>query len=159
MSLHCFLRWQVGSVRAWITADPIGADSVLSLVQSNQHGAALVFLGIVRDHNEGRSVSGVYYEAYREMAERTLNEIVSEALDRVEAGSVAAVHRTGELAVGEVSIALAVSTPHRAEAFDACRYVIEEVKQRLAVWKQERYVTGESDWLDGVTPNVPEAAQ
>jgi molybdopterin synthase catalytic subunit len=149
----------VASPRAWITSEQIGAESVLPLVASEQHGAALIFLGIVRDHNEGRTVSGVYYEAYREMAERTLAEIVSAAEQRVAPASIAAVHRVGELAVGDVSIAIAVSTPHRAEAFAACRSVIEEVKQRLAVWKQERYVTGERDWLAGTTPSIPWTAR
>ena len=159
MSWHCFRRWPVASVRAWITSEPIGADSVLPLVESSQHGAALVFLGIVRDHNEGRAVTGVHYEAYAAMAERTLNEILEEAGAKVAPAHIAAVHRTGELAVGDVSIAIAVSTPHRAQAFEACRYVIEEVKQRLAVWKQERYVTGDSGWLGGITPPVEESAR
>jgi molybdopterin synthase catalytic subunit len=148
----------VDNLRAWITTEPIGADSVLPRVASEQYGAALVFLGIVRSYNEGRAVTGVYYEAYRDMAERTLKEIVTEAAQRVGPASIAAAHRVGELVVGDVSIAIAVSTPHRAEAFDACRYVIEEVKRRLAVWKQERYVSGDSDWLAGSIPHHPEAA-
>jgi molybdopterin synthase catalytic subunit len=149
----------VADVRAWITSAPVSADTVLSLVQADEHGAALVFLGVVRDHNEGRAVRGVHYEAYVEMAERTLGEILEEARARVAPAKLAAVHRVGELAIGDVSIAVAVSTPHRAEAFDACRYVIEEVKQRLAVWKQERYVSGGSEWLDGVVPPLGEKAR
>ena len=159
MSSRCCPRWPVADVRAWITAEPVSADTVLSLVQADEHGAALVFLGVVRDHNEGRAVRGVHYEAYAEMAERTLREILEEALARVRPAKLAAVHRIGELAIGDVSIAIAVSTPHRAEAFEACRYVIEEVKQRLAVWKQERYVSGDSEWLDGVIPPLEEKAQ
>jgi len=154
MSWPCCRRWPVADVRAWITTDAISADSVLPLVESAEHGAALVFLGIVRDHNDGQAVRGVYYEGYREMAERVLTEIVSEAAARVAPARIAAVHRLGELAVGDVSIAIAVSTPHRAEAFDACRYIIEEVKQRLSVWKQERYVSGQTTWLEGVVPHA-----
>lgn len=142
----------MADVRAWITAEPIGADTVLDCVAAPEHGAALIFLGIVRNHNEGRAVHGVHYEAYREMAERVLGDIVREAAAKVGDARVAAVHRVGELAVGEASIAIAVATPHRAEAFEACRYVIEEVKQRLAVWKQERYVSGDSEWLPGAVP-------
>ena len=149
----------MADVRAWITTDPIGADTVLEHVAAPEHGAALVFLGVVRDHNEGRAVRGVHYEAYAQMAAQTLTVILTEAHERVRPAKLAAVHRTGELAVGEVSIAIAVSTPHRAEAFEACRYVIEEVKQRLAVWKQERYTSGDSEWLDGVVPPVGERAQ
>ena len=159
MSLPCFPRWPVADVRAWITTDVVSADTVISLVQADAHGAALVFLGIVRDHNEGQAVRGVHYEAYAEMAEHTLTDILEEALERVRPAKIAAVHRVGELAIGDVSIAIAVSTPHRAEAFDACRYVIEEVKKRLAVWKQERYVSGDSEWLDGAIPPLKERAQ
>jgi molybdopterin synthase catalytic subunit len=145
----------VADLRAWITDAPIGADDVLSCVRSSQHGAALIFLGMVRDHNEGQAVRGVHYDAYREMAERVLREICEEAEQRVAPCSLAAVHRLGELNVGDVSIAIAVATPHRAEAFEACRYVIEEVKKRLSVWKQERYVSGESSWLAGAIPPAP----
>lgn len=153
MSLRCCRRWLVADVKAWITADRIGAETVLPLVEAEQHGAAVVFLGIVRNHNEGRAVSGVHYEAYREMAVQVLTDILSEALERVQPARVAAVHRIGELAIGDVSIAIAVSTPHRAEAFDGCRYVIEEVKKRLTVWKQEHYVSGDNAWLEGETTN------
>jgi molybdopterin synthase catalytic subunit len=143
-------------MHAWITTDPIGIEAVLPLVASDQHGAALLFLGIVRDHNEGRAVSGVHYEAYHDMAERTLREIAAEAVARLQSARIAVVHRIGELAVGEVSVAIAVSTPHRAEAFEACRYVIEELKQRLTVWKQERYAAGDARWLAGAQPPLPE---
>ena len=158
-SWPCFPRWPVADVQAWITKDKIGADNVLPLVESARHGAAVVFLGVVRNHNEGRAVTGVHYEAYQEMAERTLREIVAEAAQRVQPATIAAVHRIGELVVGEVSIAIAVSTPHRDEAFEACRQVIEEAKRRLPVWKRERYAAGDSDWLSGSIPPIPETAQ
>ena len=151
-SSPCCHRWPVAEIKAWLTHERIGAESVLPLVAAPEHGAALAFLGVVRDHNEGRAVSGVHYEGYAEMAERTLMQILEEVAQRVQPCRLAAVHRLGELGVGEVSIAIAVSTPHRAEAFDACRTVIEEVKQRLTVWKQERYVEGGREWLAGVTP-------
>jgi len=137
-----------------ITSDPITAETVLRRVVDDGDGAVCVFLGVVRDHNEGRSVRGVAYSAYREMAERVLAEIAAEAAERAGSDRVAVVHRTGELAVGEASVAIAVSSPHRAEAFDACRYVIEEIKKRLPVWKQERYVDGDEAWLDGAVPEV-----
>lgn len=154
MSWPCCLRSPVADVRAWITGDAIGADSVLPFVTDEKYGAALVFLGIVRNHNEGRAVAGVHYESYQQMAQQTLEQILGEAVQSVGECKAAAVHRTGELSIGDVSIAIAVATPHRAEAFEACRYVIEEVKQRLTVWKQERYVSGETQWLDGVVPSA-----
>lgn len=137
-----------------ITRDPISADTVLQEVGAESDGAINLFLGVVRDQNEGRAVSGMHYDAYIEMAERTLREIVAEAAALPGVGRVAAVHRIGELQVGDVSVAIAASAPHRAEAFEACRYVIEAIKQRLPVWKQERYITGEQQWLEGVVPHA-----
>jgi molybdopterin synthase catalytic subunit len=141
-------------MKSWITTDPISADSVLMHVGGDADGAINVFLGVVRDHNDGQSVNGMHYDAYVEMAERTLHEIVSEAEALPGTGRVAAVHRIGELKVGEASVAIAASAPHRAEAFAACRYVIEEIKKRLPVWKQERYVTGDTRWLAGEQANA-----
>ena len=138
---------------AWITRDPIGAESVLRLVGRDDDGAITLFLGTVRNTNDGRPVTGMRYEAYVEMAEEVLRAIVDEA-GQQSGGRVAAVHRIGELAVGEVSVAIAASMPHRAQAFDACRYVIEEIKKRLPVWKHEHYADGQARWLDGHRPEV-----
>ncbi len=135
------------SVTAWITREVISADSVWAHVGGASDGAIDIFLGVVRDENDGRAVSGMHYDAYAEMAEQVLNAIAAEAAAMAGVGKVAVVHRIGELGVGDVSVAIAVSAPHRAEAFEACRYVIEEIKKRLPVWKQERYVTGEQRWL------------
>lgn len=129
----------------------------LGRVGASEDGAVLLFLGIVRDHNEGRPVTGVQYEAYAEMAERVLREIAQEASERLGTRRIVVVHRTGELVVGEASVAIAVSSPHRAEAYDASRYVIEEIKRRLPVWKQEQYVDGDIRWLDGQRPEVEAA--
>ena len=141
-------------MQAWITRDPISADSVLAHVGSPSDGAIDLFLGVVRDHNDGSAVSGMHYDAYVDMAEQTLRGIVAEAAALPGVGKVAAVHRVGELAVGDVSVAIAASAPHRAEAFAACRYVIEEIKQRLPVWKQERYLDGGEQWLAGEAANA-----
>jgi molybdopterin synthase catalytic subunit len=97
------------------------------------------------------------YDAYDDMAERVLREIAEAAANTYGATHVAAVHRTGELSIGDISVAVAVSTPHRADAFTAGRWVIDELKQRLPVWKKEHYVDG-SRWLEGNTPPVPETA-
>ena len=134
---------------AWITREPISAESVLPLVGGPSDGAIDLFLGVVRDQNEGAAVSGMHYDAYVEMAETTLREIVEEAAALDGVGKVAAVHRIGELTIGEVSVAIASSAPHRAQAFAATRYVIEEIKKRLPVWKQERYLEGTERWLPG----------
>jgi len=138
-----------------ITTEPIDAAAVLADVGSARDGAVLLFLGTVRDHNDGRPVRGMRYDAYVEMAEPVLASIVAAASSQFEVTHMAAVHRIGELAIGEVSVAVAVSSPHRAAAFDAARHVMEEIKLRLPVWKHEHYVDGAARWLDGAVP--PEA--
>ncbi|HEX6939785.1 MAG TPA: molybdenum cofactor biosynthesis protein MoaE [Longimicrobiales bacterium] len=145
-------------MRAWITAEPLDAARVLAEVGAPADGAVLLFLGTVRDHNDGRPVAGVRYEAYVEMAEQVLAEIAAEAAARLGTDRLAVAHRIGELRVGDVSVAIAVSSPHRAEAYEASRYVIEEIKKRLPVWKAERYVDGTARWLEGRVPPVAEAA-
>lgn len=142
-----------------VTREPIDPAAALARVGAAEDGAAVLFLGVVRDENEGRAVSGMEYEGYMEMAREQLAEIAAEAAQRAGSERVAAVHRLGELDVGEVSVAVAVSAPHRAEAFDAARYVIEEVKKRLPVWKRERYLDGDSEWLRGRTPAVARGAE
>lgn len=144
-------------VLARITAEVIDASALLDAVADHGHGAGLLFLGTVRDHADGRPVSGMGYEAYREMAETTLAEIAAEAADRLDGGAVAVVHRIGELALGEASVGIAVGSPHRAPAYEANRYVIEEIKKRLPVWKHEHYADGGDAWVEG-TPLRPEAA-
>ena len=135
-----------------VTADPIEASALLARVGDAADGAQLLFLGTVRDHNDGRPVRGVLYETYQAMAEEVLEQVAEEAAAQLRGGSLAVVHRVGELAIGEVSVAIAVSSPHRAEAYQASRYVIEEIKKRLPVWKQERYLDGDQRWLPGHDP-------
>lgn len=135
-----------------VTKSPIDTGDVLSRVGAQEDGAIALFLGIVRNSNEGRPVSGMEYEGYADMAREQLAEIVGEAAERAQTDRVAAVHRLGALCVGEVSVAIAVSTPHRRQAFDAARYVIEEIKRRLPVWKREYYLDRDAEWLDGHVP-------
>lgn len=146
-------------MRAWITTDVIAPEDVLAAVGSAADGAVLLFLGTVREQNDGRAVSGMRYDAYVEMAAPVLEAIVREAAEQAGSDRIAAVHRIGDLGVGEVSVAIAVSTPHRAEAFDACRSVIEEIKKRLPVWKEEHYLEAESRWLSGNVPPIPESSR
>jgi len=144
---------------AAIVRDPIEPAHVLTQVGADQDGASVLFLGVVRDHNDGRSVGGVRYDTYEEMAGQVLAEIVDEAGRFANTDRVAAVHRVGELNVGEVSVAIAVSSPHRAEAYHASRYIIEEIKKRLPVWKKERYSDGAEEWVEGQTPAPTSAPQ
>jgi molybdopterin synthase catalytic subunit len=146
-------------IHASIGPEPIDPAAVLARVGSREDGATLLFLGVVRDHADGRAVSGMRYDAYAEMAEPVLEEIAREAAERLGTDRLAVVHRYGELDVGEVSVAIAASSPHRAEAFDASRYVIEEIKKRLPVWKKEHYVDGSAAWVEGTVPPAPEGAR
>jgi len=146
-------------VHTAIVTDPIDGARVLARVGAREDGAALLFLGIVRDHNDGRPVGGMRYDAYVEMAEGVLTEIAGEVAATLGTDRVAIEHRIGRLDIGEASVAIAVSSPHRAEAFDACRQAIEQIKLRLPVWKREEYLDGESRWLDGQRPPVQERAR
>lgn len=137
-----------------ITSERIDPASVLALVGSPADGAAILFVGTVREQNDNRAVSGMRYDAFVEMADPVLREIAAEAAERAGSDRVAVVHRTGELEIGDVSVAIAVSSPHREQAFDAARHVIEQIKQRLPVWKHEHYVDGDAQWVAGAIPPV-----
>jgi molybdopterin synthase catalytic subunit len=117
-------------------------------VAAHSHGATVLFTGTVRDVNDGEAVRALDYTAYGAMAERELRTIVDEALDHWPAADVVVEHRIGALHLGDVSVAIAAAHPHRAEAFDAARYVIEELKKRLPVWKREHYANGRTEWVE-----------
>ncbi len=127
--------------------DPINPAAVLAGVSDPAAGAVVLFLGTVRDHSEGKhGVTHLEYEAYREHVEAKIAEIVAEARAEWPLRRVAAVHRVGSLAVGEVSVAVAVSAGHRAEAFSAGRYLIDELKRRAPIWKKEHWPGG-AEWV------------
>jgi molybdopterin synthase catalytic subunit len=130
-----------------ISAEPIEGETLRVRLASSSCGAVVCFEGTVRNHHEGRAVVGLGYQAYVELAEREGEAIVGEGLERFEVESILAVHRTGELALGETSVWVGAAAPHRSAAFDACRYVIEEIKRRVPIWKQEHYPDGKSEWL------------
>ncbi|HEX8363327.1 MAG TPA: molybdenum cofactor biosynthesis protein MoaE [Longimicrobium sp.] len=142
---------------AAVVAGPIDPARVLGDALSPSDGAALLFWGVVREQNEGRAVSQLEYHAYEAMAEKEMLRIADEARERWETGDIRVVHRVGLLRVGEASIAIAVAAPHRGEAYEASRYVIEQVKQRVPVWKREGYVEGDREWVPGFTPAVEQA--
>ena len=142
-----------------VTREPIDAAALLRQVVAPSDGAALLFWGVVRAEHGGRAVSHLEYEAYAPMAEAKLAEIAAEARERWSTGEIAVVHRVGRLEVGEASVAIVVASPHRAEAYEASRYVIEELKRRVPVWKREGYVDGDSEWVAGFTPVAEEAAR
>jgi molybdopterin synthase catalytic subunit len=139
-------------VHVAIVEERIDVAAVLARVGAPEDGAVLLFLGNVRNRNDGRAVTGIRYEGYREMAEPLLHEIAGEARERWGIERVALVHRLGRLDVGETSVVVALSSGHRAEAYEASRYVMEEIKKRLPVWKHEEYADGEAGWVAGRDP-------
>jgi molybdopterin synthase catalytic subunit len=117
-------------------------------------GAVCLFVGVVRNENRGRAVLRLEYEAYEEMALPLMEEIAAEAGRRFPVTDVRLVHRLGRLEIGEASVAVAVSSPHRAEAFAACRFAIDALKAQVPIWKKEVYADG-SEWLDGTAAPRP----
>ncbi len=130
-----------------ITSDPIDISSALTLLQSDQAGAVDFFLGLVRDNTQQRPVDHLEYEAYDRMAISEMQKIVDEARNRWTILECVVVHRKGLLRVGEIAVLIGVSTPHRADAFDACRYIIDTIKQTVPIWKKEVFTDGES-WVN-----------
>lgn len=110
-------------------------------------GAYAAFEGWVRDHNDGRVVQGLHYEAYAPLADEEGARVLDEALATFDIIDVACVHRTGDLAIGELAVWVGVTAAHRDAAFAACRFVIDEVKARVPIWKRERYADGDAGWL------------
>jgi molybdopterin synthase catalytic subunit len=140
-----------------ITRDVLDLDQLLKIVSAPGTGAAATFLGLVRDHNQGRRVLHLVYEAYEPLAERALSRIVDESRQQWPTAALAIHHRIGKLGIGEASVAIAASSPHRADAFAACRYAIERVKQIVPVWKHE-YFQGGDVWIEGATADPDDAA-
>jgi molybdopterin synthase catalytic subunit len=131
----------------FLTSEAIDQAALLASVQAPERGGVASFLGIVRDHHEGRPVLRLDYSAYGEMAEAECGRIVAEAEARWRV-AVALRHRVGSLAIGDTAVAVVAASAHREEAFAACRYMIEEVKRRVPIWKREFYADGTVSWVD-----------
>jgi molybdopterin synthase catalytic subunit len=134
-------------IRAGVVEREIIAESLTREVAGSENGAIALFLGTVRASNEGRPVTGIEYSAYREMAATEMTAILGEAHRRHEFSSAVVEHRIGTLEVGEASIGVAVSSPHRRAALDALDYIVEEVKRRAPIWKLEHYEDGTRQWV------------
>jgi molybdopterin synthase catalytic subunit len=133
---------------ATLVRRPIEPLDLLRRVASPANGAVILFLGAVRQVNEGRPVTGIDYEAYEQMAASELEAIVQEGVARFNTADIAVEHRLGELSVEEVSVAIAVGHAHRDVAYAASRWIIEELKRRVPIWKREHYVDGTREWVD-----------
>lgn len=130
-----------------LTSETIDITSLLAAVQTPDRGGIASFVGVVRNHHEGRAVVRLTYSAYGPMVETECAKIIAEA-ERRWPVAVALRHRVGELEVGDVAIAVAVGAGHRDAAFLACRYIVEEVKRRAPIWKREFYADGSVGWVD-----------
>lgn len=138
----------------YLTHQPIELASLVAEVSGPERGGIATFLGLVRNHQDGRQVLRLEYSAYEPMAEAESARIVAEACSRWPV-QVVLLHRLGALGIGDAAVAVVAASAHRAAAFDACRYVIEEVKRRVPVWKKEFYADGAVQWVDPTRPGAP----
>ncbi|HEV7768895.1 MAG TPA: molybdenum cofactor biosynthesis protein MoaE [Thermoanaerobaculia bacterium] len=130
----------------YLTDDPIDPHALVTSVMRRSDGAYVLFEGVVRDHHEGHAVESIFYDAYRPMAEKEIDTIVRDVRSQFPDVALAVVHRLGHLVVGDASIAIVAASPHRAEAFAACRLVIDRIKETVPIWKKERGPDGE-EWV------------
>ena len=131
-----------------ITTDPLSIDEAYAAVRAPDCGAVAIFVGTVRDHHDGKKVKMISYSAFKEMAEKEFAKIADGARARWKIGTVYIAHRTGVLAIGDASVLIAVSSAHRAEAFEACRHAIEALKKMAPIWKEEFTESGK-EWISG----------
>lgn len=131
---------------SFFTNDPIDSAALVRSVARPSDGATVLFEGVVRNHNEGKAVESIVYEAYLPMAEKEMASVIDGVRATFPDVAVAVIHRLGHLVVGDTSIAIACASPHRAEAFEACRAVIDRIKQTVPIWKKERGPDGE-EWV------------
>jgi molybdopterin synthase catalytic subunit len=141
-----------------VTPEPLDPQELLAAVRRDESGAVVLFSGVARNHSEGRRVRALEYDAYPSMAERKLREVAEEVRARFPDTAVAAHHRTGRLSIGETSLLVAVSAAHRREAFEACHYAVDRIKQTVPVWKKEIWEEGDGAWVEGHPVDVPERA-
>ena len=133
-----------------ITDNAIDLSKILTDVSDNSAGAITLFVGTVRDHDSQGNVSALFYEAYKKMAEDMMTEIEKEVLSRWNIIKFSATHRIGTLKVSEISVAVAASSEHRKDTFEACKYGIDKIKTRVPIWKKEYSETGDN-WVPGVS--------
>jgi len=130
-----------------LTRDEIDDAALTDSVRRADCGAVVTFLGTVRELTDGQVTTALDYEAYPSMAEKKMQEIERETRERWPVGEIMIVHRLGHLDVGDVSVAVAVSCPHRGQAFDACRYAIDRLKETVPIWKKENWADGRTEWV------------
>lgn len=138
-----------------ISPTPLDLPALRASLADARAGALVTFEGWVRDHNEGQAVQSLEYEAYVPLAEAEGERILAEARARFGLLGAVAAHRVGHLALGDLAVWVGVTAAHRAAAFDACRYIIDEAKARLPIWKKEHYASGTTAWINCATRTGP----
>ncbi len=131
-----------------VTERPLDPEKLVSHVRKDEAGAVVLFYGVVRDNSMGRRVDHLEYDAYPEMAEKVMRELAEEVMDRFPVTGIAIQHRTGRLEIGEASLLVAVSSPHRKEGFEAAAALVDRFKEVVPVWKKEVWEGGE-EWIEG----------
>ncbi len=139
-----------------ITPEPLDPGPLVESVRRDESGAMVLFYGVARNENLGRRVLWLEYDAYPEMAIKKMREVADEIRARFPVTGVGILHRTGRLEIGEASLLVAVSSGHRKEAFDACHYAVDRIKQIVPVWKKEVFEGGE-EWIEGHMPEVADS--
>lgn len=129
-----------------VREDPLSVDEVLGLVRHPRCGGIAVFVGVVRDHDHGEPVTALDYSAHPSVVD-SLGEVLAEVATRHTVARLGAVHRVGHLEIGDVAVVAAVSAPHRGEAFEACRDLIDTLKSRVPIWKHQQFTDGSDEWV------------
>ena len=134
-----------------ITREPLDPQPLVDAVRKDESGAIALFYGVVRNHNMGRSVRYLEYDAYESMALKKMHEVAEEVCAKFPVSGIGVLHRIGRLEIGETSLLVAVSSPHRKEAFEACHHAVDRIKETVPVWKKEVWDDG-SEWVEGHVP-------
>lgn len=152
MNWPCFRPLPAVDLMSFLTSQPLDVTTLAASVHAPEAGAVATFVGLVRNHHAGRQVVSLGYSAYGQMAEKVCADVCREAEARWNV-KIALAHRIGELAIGDAAVAIAVASSHRDASFEACRWVIDETKRRVPIWKHERYADGTAAWVDPTAPS------
>ena len=142
-----------------VTAEPLEPGPLVAAVRKDESGAVVLFYGVARNNNEGRPVRALEYDAHVPLAEKKLREVADEVRSKHAITDIGILHRTGRLEIGETSLLVAVSAAHRQEAFEACHYAVDRIKQTVPIWKKEIWDDGSGEWVPGHPVDVPHPAE
>ena len=142
-----------------LTSEPLDPQRLVAAIRKDESGAVALFYGVARNHSDGRPVLALEYEAYPALAEKKLRSVAEEVRTRWPITGIGILHRTGRLAIGETSLLVAVSAAHRQEAFQACHYAVDRIKETVPIWKKEVWEDGDGAWVDGHPVDVPQRAE